>query len=65
MLRFANKDDVSDLLKAYGDKQALPFFNSDNCDGNNFYYPTIERMEKCAYLFGWGKERLNSGYTSN
>ena len=46
LLRFANKDDASDLLKVYSDKQALPFFNSDNCDGDNFYYPTIESMEK-------------------
>ena len=29
LLGFANKDDASDLLKVYSDKQALPFFNSD------------------------------------
>ncbi len=46
LLRFVKKDDASDLLKVYSDKHALPFFNSDNCDGDNFYYPSIERMEK-------------------
>ena len=46
LLRFVQKDDAGDLLKVYSDKNALPFFNSDNCDGDNFYYSTIERMEK-------------------
>ena len=46
VLRFVKKDDASDLLKVYSDKHALPFFNSDNCDGDNFYYSSVERMEK-------------------
>lgn len=46
LLRFVKKDDASDLLKVYSDKHALPFFNSDNCDGDNFYYSSVERMEK-------------------
>ena len=25
---------MDDLLKVYSDKNALPFFNSDNCDGD-------------------------------
>ena len=43
----------------YSDKNALPFFNSDNCDGDNFYYATKERMAealafwKLAYENGW------------
>ena len=44
LLRFVTVEDAKDLLKVYGDKNALPFFNSDNCHGDNFYYPTIERM---------------------
>ena len=43
-LRFVRKDDMNDLLEVYSDKHALPFFNSDNCDGDNFYYPDPERM---------------------
>ena len=55
---FANAD-CDDLLKVYSDKNALPFFNSDNCDGDNFYYATKERMEevigfwKLSYENGW------------
>ena len=29
-------------VNVYGDKNALPFFNSDNCHGDNFYYPDEE-----------------------
>ncbi|MBO7485683.1 MAG: GNAT family N-acetyltransferase [Spirochaetaceae bacterium] len=46
LLRFVEKSDSEDLLKVYGDKNALPFFNSDNCDGDNFYYHTKELMDK-------------------
>ena len=46
LLRFITKEDIEDLLEIYSDKNALPFFNSDNCHGDNFYYPTRERMEK-------------------
>lgn len=44
LLRMIEKEDWRDLLKVYSDKNALPFFNSDNCNGDNFYYPTRERM---------------------
>ena len=50
ILRPVAKEDCMDLLEVYSDKNALPFFNSDNCDGDNFYYPTKERMED-ALLF--------------
>ena len=46
LLRFVEEKDVKDLLEVYSDKNALPFFNSDNCDGDNFYYPTEERMQE-------------------
>ena len=45
LLRFATKEDSTDLLELYSDKNSLPFFNSDNCHGDNFYYPTKEKME--------------------
>ena len=38
ILRLVEAEDCEDLLKVYSDKNALPFFNSDNCDGDNFYY---------------------------
>lgn len=44
LLRLIEEKDAPDLLEVYSDKNALPFFNSDNCHGDNFYYPTTERM---------------------
>ena len=58
-LRLVRDEDCDDLLKVYSDKNALPFFNSDNCNGDNFYYSTRERMTeaigfwKTAYENGW------------
>ena len=45
LIRFVDANDADDLLEVYSDKNALPFFNSDNCDGDNFYYPTKEKMQ--------------------
>ena len=47
-LRFVDMDDINDLLEVYSDKNALPFFNSDNCDGDNFYYPDYEKMRSAV-----------------
>ena len=59
LIRAVEKGDCQDLLKVYSDKNALPFFNSDNCDGDNFYYATEERMAQAldfwdlSYKNGW------------
>ena len=59
LLRLLQEEDCGGLLKVYSDKNALPFFNSDNCNGDNFYYATKERMAeavlfwKTAYENGW------------
>lgn len=59
LLRAVADEDCDDLLKVYSDKNALPFFNSDNCDGDNFYYATKIRMAealefwKLSYKNGW------------
>ena len=59
IIRLFQEDDCDDLLKVYSDKNALPFFNSDNCNGDNFYYSTKERMTealafwKLSYENGW------------
>ncbi len=59
LVRLFQKEDCDDLLKVYSDKNALPFFNSDNCDGDNFYYATEERMAEAidfwrmSYENGW------------
>ena len=59
IIRLFRDEDRDDLLKVYSDKNALPFFNSDNCDGDNFYYASKERMAEAigfwhmAYKNGW------------
>ena len=59
LLRFVDEDDSDDLLRVYSDKNVLLFFNSDNCDGDNFYYPIRAKMEKAiafwrqSYMTGW------------
>ena len=46
-------------IKATLDAKRQSFFNSDNCDGDNFYYATKERMTeaigfwKMSYENGW------------
>lgn len=59
ILRRCSESDALNLLKVYSDKRALPFFNSDNCHGDNFYYTTLERMKSAldfwqtSYREGW------------
>lgn len=45
-LRLIKAEDAADLLKVYSDVKAVPFFNNDNCHGDNFYYTTAERMQQ-------------------
>jgi ribosomal-protein-alanine N-acetyltransferase len=45
-LRQTKTEDAEELLKCYSDEKAVPFFNSDNCNGDDFYYTTVERMNK-------------------
>lgn len=37
--------DAQELLEVYSDEKAVPFFNSDNCNGDNFFYRTLEQMQ--------------------
>ena len=36
ILRMVRQEDRLDLLKVYSDKEAVSFFNSDNCGGDDF-----------------------------
>lgn len=44
--RFVSQEDCRDLWKVYSDKKSVPFFNSDNCGGDDFYYVTESRMKE-------------------
>lgn len=57
LLRLIHSDDVDDLFKVYSDKNAVPFFNSDNCDGDLFYYETKERTKKAVEFWIWSYEK--------
>lgn len=52
-IRLLAETDCSDLLNVYSDKEAVPFFNSDNCNGDDFYYTTEERMKQAIDFWFW------------
>lgn len=58
ILRMVCIDDSSNLLKVYSDKKAVPFFNSDNCGGDDFYYTTEARMSEAIeyWLFEYNRK---------
>ena len=57
-LRLVEMGDAPGLLKVYSDEQTVPLFNGDNCNGDDFHYTTLERMEQaidfwCKSYFEW------------
>ncbi len=54
MVRLIETGDAEDLMQVYSDKLALPFFNSDNCHGSNFYCSKREDMDNT--IIYWLKE---------
>ncbi|MCH5163199.1 MAG: GNAT family N-acetyltransferase [Clostridiales bacterium] len=55
LLRGVTMADAEDLLKVYSDEKAVPFFNGDNCHGDDFHYTTLERMKEAVkfWLFSY------------
>ncbi len=45
--------DTSDLLSVYSDEKAVPLFNSDNCNGDDFHYMSLERMQQAVEFWLW------------
>lgn len=56
-IRLVEEKDALDLFETYSDKNALPFFNSDNCNGSNFYCETVEIMQNAIKGWLWEYER--------
>lgn len=50
-LRKTKIEDAEGLLRCYSDEKAVPFFNSDNCHGDNFHYTTKERIEEAIQFW--------------
>ena len=45
IVRLLEEKDVDEFLSVSSDKHALPYFNSDNCNGDNFYCSKREYMQ--------------------
>lgn len=56
ILRLVELEDAKDLLKVYSDERAVPYFNSDNCNGDKFFYKTLERMYEAIKYWLWEYE---------
>lgn len=56
VLRLVSEEDCEDLLKVYSDPAAVPLFNSDNCNGDDFYYRTFQRMLEGIRMWLWSYE---------
>lgn len=52
-LRLVEAEDAPDLLRVYADEKAVPFFNGDNCNGDDFHYTTLERMQSAVEFWLW------------
>ncbi|MGN0778764.1 MAG: GNAT family N-acetyltransferase [Aristaeellaceae bacterium] len=50
-LRPVTMADAAALMSVYGDETRLPFFNSDNCHGDHFHYPTLARMQQAVQFW--------------
>lgn len=53
LLRPVTEQDCEDLLKVYSDLEAVPLFNSDNCNGDDFHYATYGRMMQAIQFWIW------------
>ena len=51
LLRLVSHTDTADLLRVYSDERAVPFFNSDNCHGDDFPYTSTDRMRRAIALW--------------
>ena len=52
-LRQTTFKDAKELFKCYSDINAAPLFNSDNCNGDTFFYSTIEQLLKTMELWDY------------
>ncbi|MDE7062861.1 MAG: GNAT family N-acetyltransferase [Lachnospiraceae bacterium] len=59
LLRFVEASDASDLLSVYSDEKAVPFFNSDNCEGD-FHCTLLEHVQ--GMITAWQEEYNRKGF---
>lgn len=56
LLRFIEDADAPDLLAVYSDEKAVPYFNSDNCDGD-FHCTLLEHVQGMIEAWKWEYNR--------
>ncbi len=56
-LRGVRSDDSEALFEVYSDEKAVPFFNGDNCHGDDFHYTTKKRMNEAVEFWLWSYEK--------
>ncbi len=59
-LRLIDASDAQDLFLVYSDEKAVPYFNSDNCNGDTFHYTLQEHMQ--GAIAAWQQEYKNHGF---
>ena len=52
-LRQTTYEDAQELFRCYSDINAAPLFNSDNCNGDTFFYTTVEQLLKTMELWDY------------
>ena len=57
LMRQVEETDCADLFRVYSDEKAVPFFNSDNCHGDTFYYASMERMAEALRFWRYSYEQ--------
>lgn len=60
LLRLVKMDDTEKLLQVYSDEKSVPYFNSDNCYGDDFYYTTYDGMKEAVKF--WLDAYNNKGF---
>jgi hypothetical protein len=51
LIRLIQQEDEQDLFAVYHDKLVLPFLNSDNCHGSNFYCSKLEDVHNMIHYW--------------
>lgn len=60
LLRLVEASDAPDLLQVYSDEKAVPYFNSDNCNGDDFHYTTLDQMQSAIEF--WLRAYRDKGF---
>lgn len=59
-IRIVREKDLIDLFNIYSNKENIIYLNKDDCNGDDFYYESIDKLEK-KYLF-WKEAYKNKWF---